>query len=56
MKIKESEWVTLELELPAEMWDGLPHTIHWVDDRLYFDDRLLPQDVSSALSACTSNT
>jgi hypothetical protein len=56
MKRFDSEWVRLELELPAEMWDGQPHTLQWVDDKLYFDDRLVAQGVSSPLSACTSST
>ncbi len=56
MEINESEWVTLELELPAEMWDGQAHTIYWVDGSLYFDDDLILQDVNSSFSACTSST
>jgi len=56
MEINESEWVTLELQLPAEIWDGLAHTIQWVDGSLYFDDCLILQDVKASLSACTSNT
>jgi hypothetical protein len=56
MENNAGEWVTLELELPLEMWDGQAHTVCWVDSSVYFDDRPIPQDINSLLSACTSNT
>lgn len=56
MEINEGEWVTLKLELTAEIWDGQAHTIQWVDGKLYLDESLVAQDVSSFLSACTSKT